>query len=450
MDIQNILKYEESKILEFKRDLSSHDGILKTLVAFANTSGGMLVVGVEDKTKKVIGISDPLKLEERLANIISDGILPRLVPNIEITSWRKIYLVTIEVYPSNDRPHYLVTKGLEKGAYIRIGSTNRLADSIMIRELQRVTRSESYDEQPMGELNSEALDFRAASELFSEYRKLKKTDLETLKLVTKYQGRIVPTVGGIVLFGKLRDKYFPDAWIQIGRFKGIDKKNIIDSQEIRSYPVIAVYDAIQFIQKHSIHAVSIVDVKRTESWNVPIAAIREAVINAVVHADYAQQGAPIRITYFDDRLEIENPGLIPFNLTLEDLFKGISKLRNPVIARVFHELKLIERWGSGIRRMIEECLSAGLPEPIFEEVGLHFRVTIFTQRLTTSEIDDRDRIILALFEEEEGLSTREIAEKIALSPRATRSRLIELVKKGMLVEVGSNPNDPKKKYYLAK
>ena len=83
-------------------------------------------------------------------------------------------------------------------------------------------------------------------------------------------------------------------------------------------------------------------------------------MNAIVHADYAQQGAPIRIALFDDRIEIENPGLLPFGLTIEDIMQGVSKLRNRVIGRVFHELHLIEQWGSGIQRMTAACQEAGL------------------------------------------------------------------------------------------
>jgi ATP-dependent DNA helicase RecG len=86
-------------------------------------------------------------------------------------------------------------------------------------------------------------------------------------------------------------------------------------------------------------------------------------MNAIVHADYAQQGAPIRIALFDDRIEIENPGLLPFGLTIEDIMQGVSKLRNRVIGRVFHELHLIERWGSGIQRMTSACQEAGLRAP---------------------------------------------------------------------------------------
>jgi ATP-dependent DNA helicase RecG len=449
MDITHLLKAPESKTLEFKRDLSSPDGVLHTLIAFANTSGGTLIIGVEDKTQHVRGVSDPLLLEERLANIISESICPRLVPNIELAPWRETYLVLVQVYPSNSRPHYLKNKGLEKGTYVRVGSTNRLADATLIKELQRITRSEAYDEEPMPELNSEVIDFRVASELFSEYRKLKASDLETLKLVTKYQGRTVPTVGGMLLFGKEREHYFPDAWIQMGRFQGLDRKNILDSQETHTYPALAVDEAEKFIQKHLMHAIEITKLRRKEQWSVPLIAIREAIVNAIVHADYSQRGAPIRISIFDDRVEIENPGLIPFNLTLDDLYRGISKLRNPVIGRVFHELQLIERWGSGIKRMVEACLDAGLERPLLEEIGTHFRVTFFTKKSSrTFQLDEIDKAILRILQKSGGLSTQQIADEIGRSSRATRSRLIILGARGLIVEIGSDPKDPKRKYYL--
>src|SRR5262249_17920058 len=153
-----------------------------------------------------------------------------------------------------------------------------------------------------------------------------------------YQGRTVPTVGGILLFGRDRERYFPDAWIQAGRFAGTDKSRILDQAEIRSHLVTAVEEAIGFIHKHSLHGADIGPIRRIERWNLPPVAVRETVINAVAHADYRQRGAPLRIAIFDDRLEVDNPGLLPFGLTVDDLHRGISKLRNRVIGRVFHTL----------------------------------------------------------------------------------------------------------------
>lgn len=174
----------------------------------------------------------------------------------------------------------------------------------------------------MVDLDSEALDFRAASESYKSIRVLRKRDLETLRLVTTHQGRIVPTVGGVLLFGRDREHHFPDAWIQAGRFDGLDKSQILD------------------------------------------------------------------------RLEIENPGLLPFGLTVLDLEHGISKLRNRVIGRVFHALGLIEQWGSGIQRMTAACREAGLPDPRLEEIATRFRATIFTTQIDRPKLDDIDQAIV--------------------------------------------------------
>ncbi len=450
MDFLDLLKQPEGKTLEFKRDLSSSEGVLRTLVAFANTAGGTLVIGVEDGTRHVRGVREPLDVEERLANLISDSILPRLIPELEILPWRRTHVLAVQVYPSATRPHYLKRQGVETGVLVRIGSTNRRADRELIEELRRGARGETYDEQAMSDLNSEALDFRAASESFAFVRKLKRSDLETLRLIVKYQGRMVPTVGGMVLFGKERDRHFPDAWIQAGRFRGTDKSHIADNTAIRSYPPQAVEEVIAFVQKHTVHGVEIGPVRRKERWNLPPVAVREAIINAVVHADYSQRGAPIRISIFDDRLEVENPGLLPFGLTVEDLRHGISKLRNHVIGRTFHELGLIEQWGSGIQRMTAACRDAGLAPPMLEEIGTRFRVTLHTEPSGVLLVEKTDQAILDALADGNGCSTKEIAAVIERTPRATRTRLVNLVERGLVREVGTSPQDPRRRYFLTR
>ena len=199
MDLVEILKRPEGKTLEFKRDLSSPDGVLKTIVAFANTAGGTLLIGVEDRRRRVRGVADTLNLEERLANLVSDRISPRLVPEIDILPWRRTQVLELRVHPSPGRPHFLSREGPAGGVYVRVGSTNRRADAELIEELRRFGRGQGFDEQPMPGLDSEALDFRAASESFAAFRKLARRDLETLRLVTEHQGRKVPTVGGMIL-----------------------------------------------------------------------------------------------------------------------------------------------------------------------------------------------------------------------------------------------------------
>lgn len=448
-DLTALLRRPEGKTLEFKRDLSSPAGVLKTIVAFANTAGGTLLIGVDDETTSVRGIEDPLDVEERLANLVSDRIAPRLVPDVEIVKWRSSHVLAVEIHPSPLRPHHLMREGSERGVYVRVGSTNRHADGQLIAELGRYAKGVAYDEQPMPDLNSEAIDFAAASELFAPVRRLRRSDLETLRLVTVHQGRAVPTVGGVLLFGVDRGRHFPDAWIQAGRFAGSDRSRIADRVEIRVPLAEAVEDAVAFVDRHTLHGAEIGSVRRRERPSVPPVAVREAVVNAVAHADYAQLGAPIRVAIFDDRLEVESPGLLPFGLTIEDLPRGVSKLRNRVIGRVFHELGLIEQWGSGVQRMATACREAGLPPPEFEEIGTRFRVTLSTVSVSDPVLDAIDRTILDDLDSGEGRSTSDLAELIGLSTRATRTRLKGLIGRGLVVEIGTSPQDPKRRYYTA-
>jgi len=450
MNILELLKQSENKTIEFKRDLSSPANVVRTIIAFANTAGGTLVIGIEDKSHYIIGVSEPHKLEEQIANLISDSIFPILIPEIDVISWKNAYLLAIRVFPSSGRPHYVKKHGLNEGTYIRVGSTNRRADNEIIKELQRIVRNESFDAQPMPELSSEAIDFRAASEQFKAMRKLAQRDLETLEIVTTYQGKKVPTIAGVLLFSKAKEKYFPDAWIQAGRFKGTDKSKIIDSVTLKGFLVEALTDAFSFVEKHAMQRIQIEGLRHQKTWDIPINAVREALINAVVHADYSQQGSPIRIAIFDDRIEIDNPGLLRFGLTISDIKGGISKLRNPVIGRIFHAIGLIERWGSGIQRILSSCYEGGFPEPKLEEIATHFRVTIFTTREKNKSYVDviNQHILDFLDQHNEGSTTAKIAAEIHLSTRATRTRLVGLINLGLITELAFSEKDPNKLYFI--
>ena len=444
MDLLALLARPEGKTLEFKRDLSSPTRFLRAVTAFANTAGGIVLVGVEDRNRDVIGVEKPMDLEERVANLISDSISPRLVPEMELLCYRDTHVLAVQVHPSPTRPHHLGSRP-KSGTYVRVGSTNRLADEPLIEEMRRFVRGESFDSRPLPEVGSEALDFRAASESFAEFRQLAQNDLEILGLRTTHQGRKVATVGGILLFGLDRLSRFPDAWIQAGRFDGLNKARIADHADLRMPLTDAIPAAVEFVERHTERGIEIGPVRRETLRALPPVAVREAIINAVAHADYAQRGGPIRIAVFEDRLEVENPGLLPFGLTVEDLPRGVSKLRNRVIGRVFHELRLVEQWGSGAQRMIAACEGMGLSPPFWEELGNRLRVTLSMEPVATPTADPVDQAILnqlALGDR----STREIADVIGRSTRATRTRLARLVDRGMIVVLGKGPQDPKRRY----
>jgi ATP-dependent DNA helicase RecG len=374
--IAQLLSMPEGKTLEFKRDLSSPKNILKTLVAFANTSGGRLFIGIEDGSGEVLGVESPLDEEERLCNLIADNIEPRLVPNVELISFKDKTLLGVEVYPSGSRPHWIKKEGAEEGVYVRLGSSNRKADRELIAELKRTAEGKSFDEQVLPEKTIDDLDFSAAAACFERNRKLVEKDLESLRLVARYQGHLVPTVGGMLLFGKDRELIFPDSWIQCGRFIGKDKAAIFDHIEIHEHLPVAVERVMEFLKKHAMRGADFSELRRRDVWSIPLTILREAVVNAVVHTDYSQRGAPIRVAFFDDRIEIENSGILLPGMTVEDMRQGVSRIRNHIIARVFRELDLIEQWGSGVSRMFKEAEALGLPDPEIIEVGMRMRFIV--------------------------------------------------------------------------
>ena len=375
MNIIDLLRQAEGKTLEFKRDLSSPKNLLKTLVAFANTAGGKVIVGMDDN-KQPLGLEHPLDEEERLCSLITDSISPRLVPTIEMITVEDKTLLVVEVFLSGTRPHWLNADGPEAGVYVRLGSTNRQADRELIAELRRSVEGVAFDESSMPGLSIDDLDMVAMKALFGDQRELRENDLLTLRLLTREQGGLVPTKGAVLLFGKERTRHFPDAWVQCGRFVGRDKAVIFDHIELYD-PLPQAADSIMlFLKKHAMRSADFSGIRRKDVWSIPLGILREAVINALVHADYSQRGAPIRVAFFDDRIEIENPGILLPGMTIEDMKQGVSRIRNHVIARIFRELKLIEQWGSGVRRMFREAEKQGLPEPKIEEIGMRLRFTV--------------------------------------------------------------------------
>lgn len=281
-------------------------------------------------------------------------------------------------------------------------------------------------------------------------RSLRRQDLEALGMVARHHGRTVPTVGGLLMFGRERLKQYPDAWIQVGRFAGIDRTELIDRAALTDYPVVALEQAVSFVERNTRLGMSVGRLRRCDAPAVPPAALREALVNAVVHADYAQRGAPIRVAVFEDRVEVENPGILLPGVTIEELRDGLSRVRNRVLARVFNELGLVEQWGTGVRRMIEACTEAGLAEPEFTEVGLRFRVVIRTEAIGPATVDATEQRIVDYIAKGDGRSTTAIAKHVGLSTRATQYRLAALEQRGLIAVVGSGSRDPQRRWYAVR
>lgn len=188
---------------------------------------------------------------------------------------------------------------------------------------------------------------------------------------------LIPTRGAVLLFGKERKRHFPDAWVQCGRFRGIEKVDIFDQLDIRTHLPQAVEQIEVFLKKHAYKTARFGAMQREDVWSIPLTVLREAIVNALVHRDYAQRGSPIRVAFFDDRIDIESPGMLLPGMTVEDMKSGISRIRNPVVARIFRELRLIESWGSGVKRIFSDAQRLGLPSPQVAEIATGVRLRIY-------------------------------------------------------------------------
>ena len=188
MNISELITAAEGKTLEFKRDLSSLPPILKTLVAFANTAGGTLLIGVQD-AGVVVGIGDALRAEERLASSVADNIRPAMTPDIDLVSHAGKTLLLVRV-PHWRGPFYLRSEGPEDGVYVRLGSTNRRAGPELLAELQRSLSGLSFDQMPCADLSADDLDPERIRRYFAAIgRQVSQEHLESLGVLVAQAGR---------------------------------------------------------------------------------------------------------------------------------------------------------------------------------------------------------------------------------------------------------------------
>lgn len=448
--LEELLSKSESKTLEFKENAHTLSKIVQTVIAFANTAGGTLVIGIQDKTKNVIGIENILQDEERIANAIADSVAPTLLPNIQFISWREKDVLILTV-PHNLGPFYLKDKGENSGVYVRLGSTNRIADAAMIAEIKRLKEHISFDQLPDLRASPDDLDLHLANQLLSPVGKsCTKSNARSLELVADYHEHTYPTRGGLLLFGKRRDELFPDPFIRLIRFEGTTKSSTIDHLDIKSPLPVAIDEALAFIRRNTSMKAVIQAMRREDIPQYPHEAVREAVINAVLHSDYSTMRSCIQVAIFDDRMEITNPGPLPLGLSLETALSGVSQLRNRVLGRVFRELRLIEQWGSGLARMRDVCLASGGSSPKFEELDLFFRVTLYPIAVQSKPKQPWQEALISYLRQHQRISVLEATKLWSVSDRTASIRLKSLCKEESLVELSKGPFDPLKVFILPK
>jgi predicted HTH transcriptional regulator len=303
-------------------------------------------------------------------------------------------------------PYYYRKSGRENGVFIRLGSSTRIADRDLINELERFANGIAFDSLPCYGASIDDLDIAYIREQFPNKKHNDEQLLKTLKIAVEEQNKLIPTNGGVILFAKERTRFFDSLFIQCARFKGKTKELFIDHIEMYEKPLDAIKQIEIFLKKHALRGFALDGMKRVDKWNIPLEALREIVINAIVHADYSVKGVPMRIAMYDDRIEIENAGNFLPGLTIEEIVLGTSKIRNPMIVRIFKELNLVEQWGSGIPRIFGQITDFGLSTPEMKEISGRVRTTVEVENVGLN--DENVGVNVGLNDENVGLNDENV------------------------------------------
>lgn len=410
------IKCGESKNIEFKIQLPDDSKkYMKTIVAYANTSGGKIIIGVDDITRSIVGVepSSVFQIMDKIVNTVSDMCAPQIVPDVTFQTIEGKCIVQIEIYPGQNRPYYIRSMGKENGTYIRVAGTSRPVDEAILKDLEYQGTGKSYDEIVNVEIDydeKQALklcnDIRRyiaeSKELpINKVRKITVTNLENWGILKK-NGQSFLTTNAFVLF---TNNTFRFAKIQCALFKGEDRAVFIDRREFTGPIYDQIEEAYQFVLKHINLGATIDGIVRKDKYELPPESIREAIINSVCHRCYLDHSC-VQIAIYDNRVEITSPGMLYGGLTVEQAISGRSKIRNVCIAEVFSRMGIIEQWGTGLQRMIRGCREYGVQEPEFVDMGDAFRVIFYRTNIGT-DIENMERFAVTGTEiENTGIESR--------------------------------------------
>ncbi|MZT69158.1 HTH domain-containing protein [Blautia obeum] len=463
----------ESKNIEYKVTLpDKSEKYMKTIVAFANTQGGKLVVGVDDKTHEIVGVENDIlfQLMDGIANAVSDSCMPQIIPDIEPQTVDEKTVIIVSVEAGKNRPYYLKSKGKENGTYIRVAGTSRQAFPEKIRELEMEGARISWDEltcvgypvskEATEKLCSDIESFREKAGMTE--RSVKKEQLINWKILKQSEGQLLATNA----YALLTSDYFPFSKTQCAVFKGIDRAIFLDKREFTGPIYTQIEEAVDFVLRNIRLGATIEGLVRKEKYELPPEAIREMIINAHCHRNLLDESC-IQVAVYDDRLEVTSPGGLYNGLTYEEVMNGHSKIRNKAIANIFSQMGLVEAWGSGIKRIFNAAKEYDLPEPKFQEFDNMFRVELFRNSLPMTsenkhigetsekhrrnigetsekhgivELNSTQQEIVKLLLENNQLSAAKLAEKIGVASRNIESNIKKLKEFGILVRHGSPKN----------
>ncbi len=332
----------ENSNTEFKREYT--DSIRKAVVAFANTDGGCIYVGVEDDGT-VVGVADVDDVQKRVISLCRDGIQPDVMMflSCDRTVIEDKDVIRLQVQRGTDCPYYLKGKGIRpEGVYVRRGPVSLPAAESQIRKMIREAGDFHYEQERSLE---QELTFKETERFLQEAGvPFGEAERRTLRIVSK-DG--LYTNLGLLLSDQCQHT------VKVAIFSG--KKQVVfrDRREFSGSLLLQVNQVIEYLDFHNALHSEIRGMKRLDSRDYPVESLREAIFNAFVHRDYGFSGS-ILVSVYEDRIEILSLGGLAEGVTYNDMMLGVSIPRNPKLAEIFYRLHYIEAFGTGVRRILTD------------------------------------------------------------------------------------------------
>lgn len=421
---------QEGKTIEFKREYM--DDIKYIVIAFANTEGGKLYIGINDDGT-ICGVSDVDNNMLKLTNMIRDVVRPDVTMftdcTVEQIDGKQIIVLTVQ--RGTARPYYLHSKGVRpEGVYVRQGASSVPASETAILNMIKETSGDCYED---ARSINQQLTFEKATAYFNK----KGVDFgdaqkRTLNLISK-DG----TYSNLGML--LSDQCI--ATIKMAVFEGSKKSIFKDRKELMGSILQQLEDAYSYIDQFNHTRAEFEGLDRIDKRDYPPEAVREALLNAIVHKDYSVSGSTL-ISIFDDRIEFVTIGGLVRGISYDDIMLGVSALRNQHLANVFYRLQLIEAYGTGILK-INECYMDKAAKPIIEVSNNAFKITLpnlnYQDKQTADFIADDDRIktVLDLFNQKETIVRKDVDIALGVSQSTASILLRKMTQDGLLKKVGN-------------
>ena len=447
MDMKELIEGGETQSLEFKESLKLKDEIGETVSAFSNLDGGTVMVGVSDRGG-VLGVDIGKNTLEEFANYIKRNTDPQIFPSVKILEIGGKNVVMVEVDESQEKPAFF-----KNHAYKRVGKTNQMISSSELRKLAKESGGRVYwDERVCGGANVEDVEETKVRWFLKEARRERGVNLSEdapieaalMKLKLLRNGEL--TNAALLLFFK--EPMFLQSEVKCIRFSGNEPiKPYIDFQTIEGTVFDLIDKTEDFVLRNIRKSIRLVSgkVQREERYECPPDAIREAVVNAVVHRDY-ESPSKVQVRIFDDRIEVWSPGTLPDEITIEDLRREhISVPRNPLLFKQLFWVKYVEDVGGGTLDMISQCREWGIPEPLFEHVAgafvVTFRLPPAVEDLERLGLNERQIRAITYIVKKGSISNKEYTSLNDISRKMATIDLTQLVTKGLVMRVGEGKRD---------